>query len=345
MKKIIRIGLVLFLIIGTMTVYWLNEQYTRLFQPVESATIKTVVNVNPGMSAQSIVAMLEAKGLVESPFFFLLYWRLKYAQKPFKAGEYTFSAYPRPIDLLESLVNGSITLHPITIPEGWNLAQIQQRIVQTFSIEPEILNQLCQNGEPLLEMNIHAPNLEGFLFPDTYHFAQSVSADTIVTNMLKRFSFNLTEDFLNRAEEIGLTVFEVVTLASLIEKETALDSERSLVSAVYHNRLKKGMRLQCDPTVIYALPHFKGNLTRADLDYDSPYNTYRYAGLPPGPICSPGRGALEAALYPADVPYLFFVAKGDRSGQHVFSKTLAEHNRAVYNEQILARRKHKQRGK
>jgi UPF0755 protein len=174
---------------------------------------------------------------------------------------------------------------------------------------------------------INAPSMEGYLFPETYFFPKHLGGEEIIQTMVSRFEKTFPLEWRERAKTLNLTEHEVVTLASIIEKETGKGDERNLISAVFHNRIKRGMPLQSDPTVIYALPNFNGNLTRKHLSYLSPYNTYRVRGRPPGPIANPGTQSIEAALYPADVNYFYFVSKND--GSHYFSKTLGEHNRAV----------------
>jgi UPF0755 protein len=188
---------------------------------------------------------------------------------------------------------------------------------------------------PIRALDPRAPDLEGYLFPDTYTLPRRTTAEELVARMVARFEKALTPETRQLAASRGLSVRELVTLASLVEKETARAEERPLVAAVYANRLKVGMGMQCDPTVIYALERagrYTGNLTRADLQFDSPYNTYRYAGLPPGPIAAPGQASLEAAANPATVPYLYFVSRND--GSHAFATTLDEHNRNVQEYQV-----------
>ena len=181
-------------------------------------------------------------------------------------------------------------------------------------------------------MGIPGKTVEGYLFPETYFFQKQASAEKIIRAMIGRFKSVFTKEWKNRAQELGFSVHEIVTLASIIEKETGVAKERSIISSVFHNRLEKGIRLASDPTVIYGIENFDGNLTRQDLRTRTPYNTYTNYGLPPGPIANPGKAALEAALYPADTPYLYFVAKPDNT--HHFSTTLAEHNRAVRKYQL-----------
>jgi UPF0755 protein len=203
---------------------------------------------------------------------------------------------------------------------------------------------VASSPDAVRELDPLADNLEGYLFPDTYALPRRTTAEQLADRMVARFEKALTPEIRQQAAARGLSVRELVTLASLVEKETAKADERPLVAAVYANRLKIGMGLQCDPTVIYALERagrYTGNLTRADLQFDSPYNTYRYAGLPPGPIASPGQASLEAAAQPADVPYLYFVSRND--GSHAFASTLDEHNRNVYEFQIQYFRQRRQK--
>jgi UPF0755 protein len=199
--------------------------------------------------------------------------------------------------------------------------------------------------EPIRDIDPAAPDLEGYLFPDTYTLPRRTTADQLVERMVDRFEKSLTPEIRAKAAARGLSVRQLVTLASLVEKETAKPEERPLVAAVYANRIKIGMGLQCDPTVIYALERagrYTGNLTRADLQFDSPYNTYRYAGLPPGPIAAPGQASLAAAAEPADVPYMYFVSRND--GSHVFATTLDEHNRNVHEWQVKYFRERRRQG-
>jgi UPF0755 protein len=196
--------------------------------------------------------------------------------------------------------------------------------------------QAAQNARLIADIDPQAPDLEGYLFPETYPLPRQWGADRLVAAMVDRFKATYTEDLRSKAREQGLTTRQVVTLASLVEKETAKDEERPLVAAVYRNRMRIGMGMQADPTVVYALQkagRYDGNIRREDLAFDSPYNTYKYGGLPPGPIAAPGRAALEATLKPADAQYLYFVSRND--GSHVFATTLDEHNANVREYQVL----------
>ncbi len=222
---------------------------------------------------------------------------------------------------------GWVRLHRLTIPEGLSILQIAALVQTSGLARAEDLVARALDPAYARLQQIPANTLEGYLFPETYFFPKTIGVEGILAAMLQRFRLNFPLEWEHRAAEMGLTVHEVVTLASIIEKETAEPSERPLISSVFHNRLKRGMRLETDPTVIYGIPNFDGNLTRAHLETPGPYNTYLIKGLPPGPIANPGRKAIEAALFPSDTDYLFFVSKNN--GRHHFSSNWDEHRRAV----------------
>jgi UPF0755 protein len=241
-----------------------------------------------------------------------------------------------PRAVVDKIARGDVFLRPVTFREGLTIRQMAAIFEERgFGTAAEFVAAASKPG-PIRELDPQARDLEGYLFPDTYTLPRRTTADELVTRMVARFEKALTPETREQAASRGLRLRELVTLASLVEKETAKPEERPLVAAVYANRLKTGMGMQCDPTVIYALERagrYSGNLTRADLQFDSPYNTYRYAGLPPGPIAAPGQASLEAAANPAAVPYLYFVSRND--GSHAFATTLDEHNRNVFEYQIL----------
>jgi len=290
----------------------------------------TVFEIGRGQSVRAVAAELRARGLVRKAKPFILLYQLFYAPRSLKAGEYEIPAAAAPREILEVFIAGKVRLHPFTVPEGLTGAEIAEVFAAAgFGTRDEYLAAFAATGFIAL-LDPRAADLEGYLFPETYHFAKGTSAEEAVERMTDQFKSVFRPSWRRRAAEIGLNVREVATLASLIEKETARPEEKPLVSAVFHNRLRLGMKLDCDPTIIYALKQlgpFEGRLKTKDLKLDSPYNTYLHAGLPPGPICNPGRGSLEAALYPADVDFLFFVSKND--GTHVFSRTMKEHAAAV----------------
>ena len=214
----------------------------------------------------------------------------------------------------------------VTIPEGLNLRQTAGILRRELHIDSLEFVSLATDSQFSEGLGFSVSNLEGYLFPDTYRFSWGTSSERAAQILVEQFWKIFTDSLRRRADEIEFSTKDVVTLASMIEAEARDGDEREMISAVYHNRLKRGMLLQCDPTVIYALPELDRPLLLEDLEVDSPYNTYKYPGLPPGPICSPGEASILAALYPASVNYLYFVAKGD--GTHVFSSTLREHNNA-----------------
>ncbi|MFC1851473.1 endolytic transglycosylase MltG [candidate division CSSED10-310 bacterium] len=342
MKKFIFYILILILGIVTAFTYVMGSLHYFLFSPapVFQQSTKTIM-IESGLSGRAIVGILQREGIITQPELFLGGWKLRFGHKSFQAGEYTFRKTITPLEIMMKLIRGQVILHALTIPEGWEKRQIAALVEQRYGLESHLSLTIMNKVTLLKKYGVEGPSLEGFLYPDTYHFPRKVTSEIIIQTMVSRFFDIFTEQYKHRAQELGYSILELCTLASLIEREAAIAEERPLISAVYHNRLEKKMRLQCDPTVIYALPHFTGNLTKKDLAFDSPYNTYKYGGLPPGPICNPGHASIQAALYPAQVPYLYFVAKGDKSGRHVFSKSLRDHNRAVYNEQIRPRRRKK----
>ena len=287
-----------------------------------------LVEVPPGSSARAILATLEEKGVVRSRFLAHAAFRTLFRGRSLKAGEYRFEGARSIEEVLAILADGKVVTYRVTIPEGLSGEEILGLVAREGLATNEELRALFLRPELFEGVAPGAPTLEGFLGPDTYLFTRSEGARGIVARLVKGFVRSLPERFDERARALGRTPLEAVTLASLVEKETGVASERALVSAVYHNRLRAGMPLQCDPTAAYALRRkglWAGALTHEGLAVDDPYNTYTRAGLPPGPIASPGAAALEAAVAPADVPYLYFVAVGDGSGEHRFSVTYNEH--------------------
>jgi UPF0755 protein len=291
-----------------------------------------VLWIPSGSHTRQILQQLETEGIVPQHRQYLAYaylwWRGN--RGGIKAGEYQFSQSPSLREVLEILIQGKIFYRSLTIPEGWDLRQVQEILASKGFGAPQEIQLLLHNPEPIKKMDSLATDLEGYLYPDTYFYTRDTTAREIVNRMVQRFQNAFTSIRQRRAQELGFSIREVVVLASLIEKETSLPAERPLISAVFHRRLKLGIRLQCDPTVIYASSHigkYDGVIRQSDLNLDSPYNTYRIVGLPSGPIANPGEASLEAALQPAESDYLYFVATGD--GGHRFSTTLIEHNKAV----------------
>jgi len=288
-----------------------------------------IVYIPPDTGFKKIETILISHGVIEPDPRFPVIARFMGVSNKLKAGEYRFKAGQTPYQVLRALESGSTLQRPLTIPEGENIYQIADIITAQGCGSRERFLALVQDPEFVKGFGLKADSLEGYLFPDTYKCSRGQDEKNIIKMMVSRFKevFDELDDGPRAEAARSLSAREIVTLASIVEKETAVAEERPLIARVFLNRLKRGMRLQSDPTVIYGLADFDGNLTRRDLKQPSPYNTYVIKGLPPGPIGNPGREAIEAVLHPADGAYLYFVSKND--GTHQFSKTLREHNRAV----------------
>jgi len=299
--------------------------------PMSDNTQPQVFEVKSGMTLKQVSQELFRQNLIRSANAFQAIALIQDKEKLIKVGEYYISPSMLPAEILQRITSGKTVLHSITIPEGYRITEIANLLEEKDLADKNIFLQEAKHAE-LLE-GIPTNSLEGYLFPDTYHFGKRTTEATIINKMVETFKERaLKQEFLKRAEDLGFSYHEIITLASLIEKETGKDSERKQISSVFHNRLKKNMLLQTDPTVIYVIDIFDGNIRKRDLNIDSPYNTYRYKGLPPGPIANPGLKSIIAALYPATTSNLYFVSKQD--GSHKFSATLNEHNRAVQKYQL-----------
>ena len=297
------------------------------------------VTVAPGEGFRTTAQRLQDLGLIQSPLKFRLFARFSGLHRKIQAGEFQLYGTMTPRQILSTLVEGKVRLYRITIPEGYTLQQIGQVVAQAGFGQAEAFYQLTMDPAIVKTQEFEGQSLEGYLFPDTYYFPKGFPQTKIIATMTQRLRETFSDTWQARAGELGLSLHEVVTLASIIEKETGEPAERPLIASVFHNRLKKGMRLETDPTVIYGIKDFDGNLTRKHLRTPTPYNTYLIKGLPPGPIASPGKAALEAALYPAETDYLFFVSRKDRT--HQFSSNLTDHQKAVRKYQLRRKRKKK----
>ncbi len=311
-----------------------------LYQPVEPGSRReVVVEIPAGASTAEISALLKEHGLIKSEEIFRALARVARRDGKLKAGEYRLSPGMSLAAILDKLERGEVIVRSLTIPEGLTAEDVARLLEERgYAERSEALAAFSDIsilreafGAEALPPGPGGPDvrypLEGYLFPDTYHFTGHPSARQLAAIMVRRFREAWTPEMARRARELGLDVHQVLTLASIVEREARVDAERSIIAGVYWNRLRLGMRLDADPTVRYALRKQRAPLVRQDLDVDSPYNTYRRVGLPPGPIASPGLASIRAVLFPADVPYLYFVARPD--GTHDFSVTLAEHNRKV----------------
>jgi UPF0755 protein len=297
-----------------------------LFLPAGPAQPK-FVQLKAGSSAHRIAAELQSAGIVRSQYAFLL-WHNLHGRKPLKAGEYAFDHPARLSEVYARIEHGDIYFQTVVIPEGFNMFDIAEAIEDAGLAKREDFLQVARKDTALVhDLDPRAPSLEGYLFPDSYRFTRTQTAHDMAAAMVHRFR--------QAARDSGLTqdFHDKVIMASIVEKETGVADERPEVAGVFYNRMARNMALDTDPTVIYAAllnNRYRGTIYQSDLHFDSPYNTYRYAGLPPGPICNPGKASLEAALHPASNDYLFFVRDPKDNGRHSFSRTPAEHERNVH---------------
>jgi UPF0755 protein len=305
--------------------------YSQVVEPYRGYSEPEVfVDIPPGSSPTSIGNRLVDAGVVRDARTFQVGLWISGRSRSLRAGEYRFDAPLHALDVIDKIARGDVYRRRLTFREGLTIPEMAQVFEERGFGNAADFRKAAENAALILDLDPGATDLEGYLFPETYALPRGTTAAAVVAQMVDAFKNALTAEIRSNATTAGLSVRQLVTLASLVEKETGTASERPLVAAVYANRLKIGMGMQADPTVIYALQKagtYTGNLRRDDLQFDSPYNTYRYPGLPPGPIAAPGKASLEAAAKPADVDYLYFVSKND--GSHVFASSLEEHNRNV----------------
>lgn len=336
MRKILLVVGLVALAVGSSFIYGAKRLYDLADEPHRGyGGAEVLVDILSGTSTHDIGRQLAAAGVVrDERTFRIALWRSG-RDRLLQAGEYRFTDSVSALAVVDTLARGQVHLRPITFPEGLNRYEMADVFGRSVFGTAENFLAASERAELVQALDPDATDLEGYLFPETYALPRNATADDLVEAMVTQFERTFNGALRARVATGRLTVREIVTLASLVQKETGLDAERSLVSAVYTNRLRLRMPLQCDPTVIYALQTaglYDGNLTRANLQFDSPYNTYKYAGLPPGPIASPGAADLLAALQPADINDLYFVSRND--GSHVFAETLREHNRNVREYQV-----------
>jgi len=331
-KRLILLLLLAALVAAGAVLYYVHK---KLLEPYKGyAESKIAVTIQPGMSINSISNALHRKGIISHPWYLKGIFIFKKTQGQSKAGDYVFDHPMSPWQVYEKLMKGEMQYTVMTVPEGANVFDVEKIFQTVLVARKEDFQLALKSGEVITALKTIDPaiqNAEGFLFPNTYFLTRrEMDARTVILLMIKQFQKVYGQVERKRAAELNLNTLQVITLASLIEKETAQPSERPLISGVFHNRLTKSMLLQCDPTVIYAqllAGGYDGQISRADLQFPSPYNTYVTAGLPPGPICNPGKASIEAALSPQKTNMLYFVSRND--GSHYFSATLQEHNRAV----------------
>ncbi len=299
----------------------------QLFVPSNIGNIQMEIEIPEGTSYKQAINILAKNKLLRDKNLFLILGKITFAERKIRAGYYSFWGNMSPFQVFKRLRDGRIIEYEITIVEGDSLLEIGNKLQDNNIMSLNEFNDLTTDSGFLKSLNINAPTIEGYLFPQTYRFPKGAKPPSILSLMVNTLRKEYTDELVGRIKEIGWTENQVLTLASIIEREAVVDEERQIISAVYHNRLKRGMPLQADPTAIYGVKSYKVKITKTDLKKKTAYNTYVIKGLPPGPIASAGIKSIIASLYPADVPYLYFVSNLD--GTHSFSSTLSEHNKAV----------------
>ncbi len=317
------------LLAGASSLAWLAA---GLWVPADSQGADSVFRIGPGDTLRVVADRLHDERLITLSPSILVYWgRATGAERSIKSGEYDLGPRMTPAEILQKLVSGNVKTHAVTLPEGIRLDEVAARLERAQIAEATDFLEHARRPEVARALGIEADSCEGYVYPETYRFRRPTPPGEILERTLSEFTSRLTAQDRAKIQEMGRTLHEIVTLASIVEKETAVDEERALIAAVFWNRLQKRMRLQSDPTVIYGLIEtqgsFDGDIRSRDLRADNPYNTYTRHGLPPGPIANTTIESIRAVLEPADVPYLYFVSRND--GTHEFSITLADHTRAV----------------
>ncbi|MCC7417356.1 MAG: endolytic transglycosylase MltG [Acidobacteria bacterium] len=332
-KRLLAVAVVVVAVAAAAGAAWIRQRVNEPYRGYPGA--EQFVEIPAGAGPRSIAQRLVAAGVVRDGLVFRAALWLNGGATRLQAGEYRFDRPMRPGEVIDMIVRGQVFVVTITFPEGLTIDEMARIFERQGLGTSRAFAEAARDPAPIRQLDPDARDLEGYLFPETYAVPRRTDAAGLVRQMVDRLQRVLTPELRRAAAARGLTVRQAVTLASIVEKETGRPEERPLVAAVYANRLRIGMPLQCDPTVIYAMQmegRYRGNITKADLSLDSPYNTYRHPGLPPGPIAAPGRGALEAAIAPADADFLYFVSRND--GSHEFARTLAEHNRNVRKYQV-----------
>jgi UPF0755 protein len=291
----------------------------------DGAEVRVVIP--PGASFREAADSLARAGVIGSPTLFRAYAKFGGQDREVKAGTYRLERGENWGRVLDALIGGKTAVGVVTIPEGYTLSQIVPLVARTLAAPADSVEAAARDTALRRQLDVPTPTLEGYLFPSTYTFAEGTTPRAAVEAMVREFERRWQPAWNAQLEQLSMTRHDIVTLASIVEKEAQRPEERAVISAVYHNRLKRGMLLQADPTVQYARGQHAERVLYRDLTIESKYNTYRHPGLPPGPIASPGLPSIEAALFPANVPYLYFVAHPD--GHHEFRTTFAEHTQAI----------------
>lgn len=322
--KILNTKIKLFSIIFLVFLVYITLQ---LFVPSNIGNISIEIHIPEGTTYREAIEILAKNRLLRDKNLFLVIGRITSVDKKIRAGYYAFWGNMSPYEIFRKLIEGRIIERDITIVEGDTLLEIGKKLEDKNIMSLEEFTSLSTNKDFLKSLDIKASSLEGYLYPETYRIPKGSKPESVLTLMVNMLRRHYDDAMISRMKELNWTENQVLTLASIIEKEAVVDEERPLISAVYHNRLRIGMPLQADPTAIYGVKDYRSKITKADLRNKTKYNTYLIKGLPPGPICSPGIKSIKAALFPADVPYLYFVSK--RDGTHYFSRTLNEHIEAI----------------
>jgi len=329
LRRIATLLLILLLALGV-SAFWIRKTATT---PVTHDSADKIITIDPGAGTQGIVARLTDAGIVRHPLELKLYLRMTGRGGNLKAGDYKFASPISPMQAIEKVRRGEVFIERVTIPEGYNRFDIAETLAaKTEKATRDEFLRLMDDQTPIRRTDPTARNLEGYLFPDTYNYNTRTTPEELIRAMVNRFEEVFTPEWTTRASQLGLTVHQVVTLASIIEREAKVPDERPHMASVFFNRLKLRMPLASDPTFIYAAKlngDYDGNPNQPRYRESlSPYNTYKFTGLPPGPIASPGRASLEAVLYPLSTDDLYFVVNGTE-GRHKFSRTSSEHEAAV----------------
>lgn len=299
----------------------------QFFVPVYDSATPIDIEIPQGATYKNAIDILTENKLIRDKFLFTALGRITGVDKKMRAGYYHFWSRISPFDVFQQLRKGKIIEYELTIVEGDSLLEIAEKLQEKKFASVAAFNDLSRDKTLLSSLKIDSPSIEGYLFPETYKIPKGARPVDIIRLMVGKMRDAYTDEIKSRMEQIGWKENDVLTLASIIEKEAVTDEERTVISAVYHNRLRIGMPLQADPTAIYGIKSSKTKITSSDLRNKTPYNTYVIKGLPPGPIASPGLKSIRAALFPAKVPYIYFVSRGD--GTHIFTSSLSEHNDAI----------------
>ena len=333
------VGSIAGIIIASILAFYLLVIYWPQSNPYE----RVEINIPKGVTLSQIGNILKEESIISNKRTFTMAVKSLGHEKNIPAGRYVLHNALNNRAIINQLVYGVPSLKSITVLEGWTIYQIANELERELKISKKSFLRLCNDQRVIKLFNLEGNSLEGYLFPDTYTFAEGVDPYLVLTRMVNEFINNITKSMEVQAQEMNMSLLEVITLASIIEGEAIYDSERAIISAVYHNRLKRGMKLQADPTIQYIIDDGPRRLLNNDLKIESKYNTYLYRGLPPGPINSPGKESIIAALYPSVNEYLYFVARGD--GYHTFTTNEKDHNKAKKKFQEVRRRVKQQKNR